>query len=257
MRRRGLIAAALVAILAIGAVPARAVAGPVPACLGPDVDPVPAYAAPGAPPNVGVWRDVSLDFGGSCPEALNGPADLVVALSGRFRHDGTIEDLAARVGAVSSLEGLPYWSVTDGEWRPLISLSHAIDTPASTGPRPDYTAAEVLSGRTLYMAQRDTRSHGLTVYALQATAPAEGQLVVTITNQGPIRFLLATLFEPQALTSTAVFTRLRGDEWGYYGLMMAAENSVSGREASFINRAAAFARHFTGQRPDAQPPLAP
>lgn len=256
MSKRHLPIAVLTAFLLAASVPVAAPAEPVPPCLDRGTASFPAYAEPGAEPNVGVWRDVSLNFGGACPDVLDGPAALVVALSGQFRHDGGVEDLAARIGAVSALEGLPYWSVSDGRWRPLVSVSHAIDSPASTEPRPDYTAADVLSGRTLYMAQRDTRSHGLNVYALQAASPAEDLLLVTITNSTAIRFLVATVFEPQALVSTLVLTRISGDAWGYFGLMVVRESSLPIRAASFVNRAAALARFFTGQRPDAEPPLA-
>ncbi len=257
MLKTTVLAGLLTTALAVGVVPASAEADPVPPCLGPDFAPTPAYAPLGAQPSVSVWRNVSLDFGGACPGVLDGPASLVIALSGRFHNDGTLEALAARIGAVSTLEGLPYWSVSDRRWRPLISVSYAIESPALTEPRPDFTAADVLSGRTLYMAQRDTRSHGLNIYALEATSPSVDQLIVTTTNHTGIRFLLATLFEPQALVSTVVFTRIRGDQWGYFGLTVVREGVVRSREASFINRAAALQRFFTGQRPDAEPPLSP
>jgi hypothetical protein len=219
--------------------------------------PVPAWSEAGAAPNLGVWHDLALEIGGSCPQALDGPMELVLALATRFRHDGGVAELAERIGAISDLEGLPYWSVSDGRWRPLISVSHAIASASETDPRPDFSAAEVLSGRTLYTAQRDTRSHGLNVYALQATSPSEDQLIVTITNVTSIRFLVATLFEPQALVSTVIFTRIRGNEWGYYALTVTREGSLTGREASLINRAAAFERFHTGKQPDGAPPLAP
>lgn len=256
MRRGDSLASVVAAILTAAAASALAEAEPVPPCLGPDQAPVPAYATLGAEPNVGLWHDVSLDFSGACPDALNGPASLVVALSGRFHHDGAVAELAARIGSVSTLEGLPYWSVSDGRWRPLVTMSHAIVGPASAERRADFTARDILSGETLYMAKRDTRSHGLNVYTLQAISPAEDQLVVTTTNLSAIRFLFATLFEPPALVSTLVFTRLHGNEWGYYSFMVVKEGGVRGREASLINRAAAFGRLFTGQRPDAEPPFA-
>ena len=105
----------------------------------------------------------------------------------------------------------------------MISVSHAIAGVGDTDPRPDFSAAEILSGRTLYLAQRDTRSHGLNVHALQATSPSEDMLIVTITNVTPIRFLVAELFQPNALMTTIIFTRILGDEWGYYGLTVARE----------------------------------
>ncbi|MFQ6550685.1 hypothetical protein AADZ90_022345 [Aestuariibius sp. 2305UL40-4] len=58
---------------------------------------------------MGTWKDVTLTLGGACPDMLDGPARLVVALSSQFIHDGTVEDLAARIGSVCSLEELKYW----------------------------------------------------------------------------------------------------------------------------------------------------
>ena len=164
--------ATLAAVAIALATPLSTSAQPVPPCIAPQVPPVPAWSEAAAAPNLGVWHEVALDLGASCPRALDGPAELVVALATRFRHEGGVAELAERVGAISALEGLPYWSVSDGRWRPLISVSHAIASAGETDPRPDFSAAEVLSGRTLYTAQRDTRSHGLNIHALQATSPS-------------------------------------------------------------------------------------
>ncbi|WP_208350624.1 DUF6675 family protein [Pseudaestuariivita rosea] len=216
----------------------------------------PAYADPGSTPRIDSWTDISLSLGGACPEILNGRAYLVVALSSRFTHTGTLNDLAARVGQVSDLEGLKYWSVTDGAWRTLISQSHAVQSLGSRQPRSDFSAREVLSGQPLFMVQRDTRSTGPNLYSLQATAPSDHQLTVSIVNQSNIRFLVATMFERENLVSAHFFTRLRGNEWGYYSLTVVKQNVRRGREASYINRAVSYKRFITGQQPDGTPPVA-
>src|SRR6056297_2044354 len=164
---------------------------------------------------------------------------------------------AARAGAVSAVEGVRYWSVSSGDWRPLVTLSRALEGPGSTRTRPDFNAAEVLGGRKLYLAQRDGRSHGLNVYSMTALAPDRDRLVLTTVNETGIRFLVATLFEPRSLISVVTVTRLGGDMWGYYGLLVAKDGAGRGREASLVNRAAAFQRYLTGQSSDGAPPLAP
>jgi len=253
-KTRGMVLAMVIAFLCG---PWTVAAGPVPPCASASGPPEPAYGPPGEPPRVGVWSSVSLSFGGDCPDILNGPAGSVVALSGQFRHEGTIEDLAARAGAVSAVEGVRYWSVSSGDWRPLVTLSRALEGPGSTRTRPDFNAAEVLGGRKLYLAQRDGRSHGLNVYSMTALAPDRDRLVLTTVNETGIRFLVATLFEPRSLISVVTVTRLGGDMWGYYGLLVAKDGAGRGREASLVNRAAAFQRYLTGQSSDGAPPLAP
>jgi hypothetical protein len=237
--------------------PAAASAGPLPPCATAAGTPEPTYGALGETPNVGVWSGLVLGFAGDCPEILNGPAGSVVAISGEFRHDGTLEDLAERAGSVSAIEGVRYWSVSAGDWRPLVTLSRALEDPGSEQTRPDFSATEVLGGRTLYLAQRDGRSHGLNVYSMTAHTRGREQLTLTTVNETGIRFLVATLFEPRSLVSVVTVTRLGGDRWGYYGLLVAKNGAGRGREASLVNRAAAFQRYLTGQPSDGAPPLAP
>src|ERR1051325_9594239 len=107
---------------------------PQPPCAG--GAPVPQYADP---PAVRTWSGVDL------PACLhwNGKARLVVALAGRFHHEGDVDALLQRFGAVSSMRGLRYWSVTDKAWRVLIT--HA----ASVRGR-DFTPEELKRGEDLY-----------------------------------------------------------------------------------------------------------
>lgn len=183
--------------------------------------------------------------------------ELVVALAARFTHSGSLEDLAARVGAISSTEGLPYWSTTDQIWRPLISAAFAVEDAAGDRARPDFTAQEILSGKRLYFAQDDTRSSSLNVYSLTALAARPDWMVIEIENMTRIRFGFLTLFEPRALASIHIIDRLDGDLWGYYGLSAVRDGTMAGNEKSLINRAAAFYRFLTGTPPDQEPPLAP
>ncbi|WP_420347209.1 DUF6675 family protein [Pelagibius sp.] len=233
--------------------------------------PVPAYAPAGAPPAVAVWQDVTLPDTEPgerfCGADLTGPLTTVAALAGRFRHAGSVDDLAARFGAVSETVGMLYWSTTDQDWRVLVEEATALDGAAGQGredtqphaetPRPDFTAAEVRSGRALTFAQNDTRSSGANLYRLRALAAGPDRLVVEIVNLEAIRFTLLTVFEPRGLVSLHVLERLDGDLWGAYSLAAVREGSVSGRPKSLVNRAAAFHRFLLGRPGDDAPPLAP
>jgi hypothetical protein len=255
------VSAALRATLLFGLVllltVSEARAAPVPPC--PDAGPAvsPAYGETDGPPAVETWRDIEFEGGDDCLGRMRGRLSLVVALAGRFTHGGTVADLAARVGAVSETEGLMYWSTTEGRWRRLISEAFALEDATAGSPRPDFTAEEILGGRTHYFAQKDTRSTGLNIYSLTARAGGPDRLVVEIVNLSAVRFTLVKLFEAEALVSRHFIDRLGDDLWGYYGLSAVREGATGGHEKSFVNRAAAFYRFLAGHPSDREPPLAP
>ena len=90
-----------------------------------------------APPNVSAWTDEMLR--GWAPPACTRwtaptPA-VVVALAGSFRHADGADAVLGRFGAVSRLRGIRYWSVSDKDWRTLITDAFAVnELPASTTP---------------------------------------------------------------------------------------------------------------------------
>lgn len=250
---RRIVSTAAFAVLATGSFAGSA---PEPPCGSSGTHVFPQYGALNGAPTVGVWRDTVLRFGAGCPDGLDGKARLVVALATRFTHNGTLEDLAARLGAVSMAEGIRYWSVSAQTWRVLIKSSFAVDGPATRKPRPDFSASEVMSGRALFLVQDDTRSTGLNLYRLSGRAVGPDGLAVTIVNLTDIRFLLAPLFRKNALISVHFVRRLHADVWGYYGLTIVRDGPVRGHERSLVNRAAAYQRLVTGQASDGAPPLA-
>lgn len=252
----GFVLVALLAMLCIGSGPREAESQPVPPCGAEDSPVHPAYARSGAPPAVGVWRDLKLEPG-DCLGSAGGHVDLVIALATRFEHAGTLEDLAARAGAISATEGTRYWSVSDGEWRTLVQKAYAVEDPATRAPRPDFTAEEILGGRTLFFAQDDTRSTGTNVYSLKGWRLGPDHLAIEIVNVTDIRFLLVALFQAETMVSLHFLKRLDKDIWGYYGLSTVRNLTVGGHTRSMINRAAAYQRFITGMPTDEPPPLAP
>jgi hypothetical protein len=102
--------------------------GPVPPCSPGDPISEPAFAAVGAPPAVAISRRVALGAD-DCFGGFDEPMDLVIALSGRFRNAGGVEKIAERAGAISAMIGMRYWSVTDGDWRELVSAAYAVADP--------------------------------------------------------------------------------------------------------------------------------
>ena len=217
---------------------------------------VPPYAELGNPPTVEIWRDVELARDQPCLGALRGRATLAVVLAGRFRDVRSIEEIAGRVGAISSTKGLRYWSTTDGEWRTLVSDAFALASRDADSRRGDFTPAEILSGRTLYFAQRDTRSTSLNIYSLTGRLLGPRRLAIEMINLTVIRFLVFTLFEPNSLRSLHIFEMLEPGVWGYHGISTVHDGAVDGHERSLVNRAAAAYRFFRIVPADRDPPLA-
>jgi len=235
----------------------QATAQPKPTCPSGNIATTPVYGETAGPPVVQTWHDIELDGREACLDSIQGRMALVVALAGRFDGAKSLGDIATRFGAISATQGLLYWSTTDQRWRPLISETFALVNPDTRHSRPDFTAQEILSGRTLYFAQNDTRSTGLNVYSLSARLVAPRRLVVEIVNLTSVRLALITLFEPQTLRLVHIFDRLDSNVWGYYGISAVQAGAVDGQERSFINRANAFYRHIIGEAADGEPPLAP
>lgn len=251
-----LILAGAMLLMAVAPVSESAGARPVLPCGAEPADVAPKYAPLGAPPAVAVWHNITL-APDTCLGQAKGHQTLAIALAVRFEHRGTLEDLAARAGAISATRAIRYWSVTDGEYRPLISEAFALDGPDTHARRPDFTASEVLSGRTLYFAQNDTRSTGLNLYSLKARRLGPDELAIEVVNITDIRFLVFTMFGARSLVSLHIFRRLDGQVWGYYGLSTIRGGVAGGHEKSFVNRAAAYQRFMIGAPTGKAPPLAP
>lgn len=227
-----------------------------PVCPSGSAAPYPAYGEPGEAPNVAVWRDLT-SFPEDCHLSLNAPAALTIVLSGRFTHSGSVETIAARLGAISASRNLPYWSVTDGDWRTLIAEAFALRSPDTDTVRSDFTGQEMLSGQAMYFAQNDTRSWGLNVYRVRAIQSTPDVVVFDSDNLSPIRLGPVTLFTAGDIRSLLFITREHDTTWAFYGLSVIRNGTLAAREKSLINRQSAFYRLLTGQVPDQEPPLAP
>lgn len=236
--------------------PSESQAASGPTCPENAEDPYPAFGNIGEAPNVAVWSDLAA-LPENCHIPLQVPAVLTIALSGRFTHTGTVAEIAARLGAISKTQDLPYWSVTDRDWRKLVSDAFALDSIDTRAVRPDFSAQEMFSGRMMYFAQNDTRSWGLNVYSIRAINSSPDHLVFESDNVSPVRLGPVTLFEPDDLRSVLFIDRLDDTTWGYFSLSVIRHSTLAAREKSLINRQAAFYRFLIGQAPDQDPPLAP
>lgn len=221
-------------------------------------DPVPVYAAVGSPPAVAaqVPKNGTARVTAPCAADLGDAFDAVVVLAGHFAFKGNTAQMLERLGAVSKLQGLRYWSTTDREWKPFILKSEALEKVGNDlKPRGDFSAAEMAAGNELFYVQRDNRSERDLTYRMRVAADRD-QIILQAQNTTGFSRLLARVAPGDLRTVT--FLRRRPDgTWDYY-LVTAVKKTVIGTtEASLVNRANALFRYVTGQRIDAEPPLAP
>lgn len=262
---RALLPAPLLALLLALAVPVPAAAPPAvpqPPCSAEmPGDSYPNYAAADVPPAVAVWHDIELGAQAACGGRLQGNLSVVVAISGKFRFAGTLDDLAERAGAISKTIGMQYWSTSEQKWRTLISEASPVTGPdgdwhSDKLRRPDFTAVEMRSGKTLWFRQNDTRSTGDNLYSMRALQSTPARLVVELVNESPVNFTVVELVGNRELVSLHVIEQLDGDLWGYYGIAAVRGKAVYDHERSLANRAAAFFRFLQAKPGDAGPPLA-
>lgn len=216
-----------------------------PPCGG--AEPRPAYAALGAPPATEVWTGAWQPP--PCtgwPQQMDG---VLVALAAQFPHAGSSDALLLRLGAISSLKGLQYWSVTEGGYRTFIIDASALSGPDLGLARGDFTLQELRSGKPLYFAQSDNRASGAVLYRMQIKEMSATRLVVAVENASAVRRFMLTLFSPGDLRSLHFLERAGPKVWRYYGLAFAAQSAASKLavpEASYLNRAKALYAHLTG-----------
>jgi hypothetical protein len=234
-------------------------AGPRPPCGG--AEPVPAYSAPGAAPNVRTWsKEAARWRPPSCVPWPAGNYRLIVALAGSFLYDGDAAGLLARFGAVSKMRGLIYWSVTDKEWRPLITDASSVSRADGRERRSDFTSAEMRVGADLYYEERDSRSDEPVIYRMRVLESMPDRLALVTENVTPIKSFFLTLFPPSTLRAVYFLQRREPGTWTIYGISSTAEKAsalATLSQGSHVNRAAALYRFFLGVPGDREAPLAP
>lgn len=248
-----------ITLAALMAVPARAGDdGPRLPC---GVAPQPAWAEPGQAPAVQVWRGAAARGWG--PPACTGwsasAVDILVAVAGSFRHDGDIDVLLARIGAISAKSHVRYWSTTEKRWQPLVTEAFALSGPDATLRREDFTPAQFVKGQALHYAQSDNRSSGKTIYRDRVLAVDRDRLAVVSENLTPMKMTLITIFDTGDMQTAYFLERRSPGAWNFYSLTrtrMASSLMPIGSDASYINRAVAFYRLVAAIPTDQEPPAA-
>jgi len=228
-------------------------AQPQPPC---GASPVPPYPAVAAPPAVRVWEQSNWK-----PPACIGwtPSDsaTIVATAARFHERAGDEALRGRIGAVSKMTGLLYWSTSAGKWQRLILEAYALTAPSGV-PRDDFAPGEIAPGRTFFVLQHDNLL-GKVVYEIRIAAASPQHIRFTSSNAEAIRYLALPLFQAADIQSVCFLDRESNDVWRYYSILRMPKQSAIltlGHNASLINRAVALFRYLAAIPADRQPPAA-
>jgi hypothetical protein len=235
--------------------------GPQPPCAASVTSP---YPSPDTTPNVVIWQGKELEQGHWHPPSCTGwladsPSKLVVTLTASFHFDGPMSALLARVGTISALRSIQYWSTTDKKWGPLSNDASALTGPDPKSRRRDFSAAELVQGADLYYWEDDART-GATVYRLRVSESTAERVVISSDNVTPMRRFFFTLFRPGALQSVLILQRVAPGLFGVFVLSRSGEGAsvlTAGHEKSYVNRAAALYRQLAGIKTDQEPPAAP
>jgi hypothetical protein len=238
----------VVALFCINA--AFAAESPQPPCGGTSSPP---YAPVGARPNWALAKGVTLEI--PCAPAAQGRFDLVGALAGSFREDGGAERILQRIGALSKMTAVQYYSESKHGSRKMLDESTALRSQSFEDRRPDFTPAELKSGNDLYYAQSDPVTGNAVIYRMRVAAASPGAITVEQENVTPMTFLLATIFDRRGVRTVHFLREGPDNVWSYYLLTAAASRYVARYQDSIMNRALAIFRYVAGQPTDRGEPL--
>ena len=221
----------------------------------------PAFAKPDTPPTITVLHANDLDNAKSHYSGCTGwdpasKATLVVALAGSFRFVGTIDGLLARIGSVSTLSKVQYWSTTSAKWRPVAYAASALTEPNAKSRRNDFLPSEFKKNASFYYWENDSRS-GEVIIRVSVRERTTDRAVIVTENITPVRSFFVTLFPPGTIQGAVVLQRMSVHTWGVYLVSRTLEGSsglAKGHEDSYVNRAVALYRQIAGIRTDQEPP---
>jgi len=150
--------------------------------------------------------------------------------------------------AVSTMQGLTYWSASRGKERVLFTLSHAIAGPDDRAPLADPAAAALPATDRRYSLQED-QTFGRHVY-LGTYDNRPDHLVVRTENADTISYLLVPVMKPGGMVTWTVLVPFP-DGVLLAGLLCSRTSMPvvdrSGREASLLNRLVALS-NWVGAR---------
>jgi len=180
---------------------------------------------------------------------------LVLGVAGSFRFAGTSEDLLTRLGAISQLPKIRYWSKSADSWRAVATAASALSSPSPNSRRADFAQTELQPRTEHYFWENDSRA-GEIVYKVTIRERGADRAVATRENVTPMGQFPILTFDPGASQSAIFLVRRAAGLWGVYILerVTEGERSLIGVPSeSIVNRDAALFRYIAGIPTDKAP----
>jgi len=150
--------------------------------------------------------------------------------------------------AVSTMKGIPYYSVTRKTTHPLFSQSYAVD-PASKKDRIDDPVFDEIPASDVLFTLQEDGSFGKNTYEESFTR-RDDHLIVTIENLTTISFLFLPVIQPRNLVSDVILIP-SGTDVVFYGVSCLSTSFPLGdkhsREESLSNRLVAIGNWLTAR----------
>lgn len=220
----------------------------------------PAYGKAGGPPAILVWPESSLNktawAAAPCLHWGAGKMRMAVALAATL-NASSLDELLSRFGALSQYKSIRFWSVMYETWDDFVASSGFVDGPQGQQVVPDHAPVDYVVGRDFYYFE--TSRAGRTIHRMTVRKRTADRIEIATENITPIRFAMATLFEPGALQSVTFFDRRGPSEWGYFqtiGVGLGSSFITVQSTSPYINRLTALYRYLAGIPTDRDPPAA-
>ena len=130
----------------------------------------------------------------------------LVAIVALFRHSTGVEGLVGRIGAISELAGVRYWSTTHKRWQALIVDAYALPGPAGGRRRQDFSPDEVTEDKFLYYQQEDNLS-GKAICRMHIQSASPDRLAFDTENISTVRYFLLPIVGAGEMQSIYFFER--------------------------------------------------
>ena len=222
-------------------------------------DTYPAYPALDGLPEVTLWTAGELGPDWMPPSCAGWPNDTpsrVVALAANIVDGRDMDRMLSDIGAISRLDGIRYWSVTDRRWNRLFTKASALESPKPETVRADFAPSEIRAAHDLYFRAADNRSGENAVWHLHIMQMQRDRIVFNTANVTPLKWWFVPVVSHGGIETTYFLDRDPRGSWRVYTLTRVLYASPVFAyfvpAASYINRALALYRHFAGL-PDSAP----
>ena len=165
--------------------------------------------------------------------------------------------MLSRLGSISALNGVRYWSVTDKKWETLFTHAYALAGPDAKALRADFAATDFRAGNDLYFLSADNRTDSDMITHIHVISVDNERIVWATVNASPLRAFFITAVPAGGIETFYALERTKSG-WHFYSLTrISGVSSVFSSMVhgdSYINRAVAMYRYIASIPTDRETP---